>query len=68
MIETFREVSGQNITYEITKRREGDIDALYADASLAKNELNWTAKFDLQKMCQDTWNWQKNNCFGYKNN
>lgn len=66
IIEAFREVSGRKIDYEVTKRRDGDVDMLYADCSLAKVELKWSAKRDLKKMCEDTWNWQKNNPFGYK--
>ncbi|HEY8390783.1 MAG TPA: UDP-glucose 4-epimerase, partial [Clostridia bacterium] len=42
-------------------RRPGDIAASYADPTLAKIELGWEANYDLKKMCEDSWNWQKKN-------
>lgn len=47
-------------------RREGDIAQCYADASLAKRELNWTASRDINVMCKDTWNWQQKNPKGFQ--
>ncbi|MCU4677455.1 UDP-glucose 4-epimerase GalE [Catenovulum sp. 2E275] len=66
MATTFEQVSGQPVPYQIIDRRPGDIAACYADATAAKNELNWTAQFDLQRMCEDSWRWQKNNPNGFK--
>ncbi len=66
MANTFAEVSGQPIPHQIVDRRPGDIAACYADASAAKNDLGWTAQFDLKRMCKDSWRWQKNNPNGYK--
>ena len=34
-------------------------------ASLAKKELNWEAKFGIEEMCADSWNWQSKNPNGY---
>ena len=31
----------------------------YADASLAKKELNWEAKYNLEDMCRDAYNFTK---------
>ncbi|KAJ8962511.1 hypothetical protein NQ318_000901, partial [Aromia moschata] len=59
MVKAFSDVSGKQIKYELVGRREGDIAACYADATLAKVELNWTATRDIKAMCKDTWNWQK---------
>ncbi|WP_425516369.1 GDP-mannose 4,6-dehydratase [Ligaoa zhengdingensis] len=42
-------------------RRPGDIAVCYADSSKAKHELGWEAKFDLDDMCRDSWNFTKNN-------
>jgi len=67
VIKTFESVSLQKIPYEITKRRHGDIAEFYADPTLAKNILNWKAKFDLKRMCEDTWNWQSKNPLGFIN-
>ena len=46
-------------------RRAGDIATCYADASKAKRELGWEAKYGIRKMCEDSWRWQKNNPNGY---
>jgi len=66
VIKTFSKVSGIDIPYKISKRRAGDIAECYADATLAKKELNWEAKYGLVKMCEDSWRWQKNNPDGYE--
>lgn len=61
MINMFSKVVGYNLKYEIVNRRAGDIAECYADCSLAKNEINWEAKYDLKRMVTDSWRWQKNN-------
>lgn len=65
VIKAFEKASGQAIPYEIAPRRAGDIAEFYADASKAKQELNWEVELDLETMCRDAWNWQKNNPNGY---
>jgi UDP-glucose 4-epimerase len=65
-IAAFAEVSGKSIPYEFGPRRPGDVAENYADASLAKELLGWTAKFDLVRMCQDSWRWQSQNPDGYR--
>lgn len=37
----------------------------YADASLSKLILNWEAKFCLEEMVREHWNWQSKNPYGY---
>ncbi|MDD6232992.1 MAG: GDP-mannose 4,6-dehydratase, partial [Frisingicoccus sp.] len=56
---------GRPIPYVIKPRRPGDIATCYADPSLAEKELGWKAVRDLEKMCEDSWRWQKNNPQGY---
>lgn len=65
VIENFSKASGVDIPYVIAERRPGDIAECYADASLAKKELGWEAKYGISEMCADSWNWQKNNPKGY---
>jgi len=67
VIESFKKASGVDIPYVIAPRRPGDIDECYADASLAKAELGWEAKYNIEDMCADTWRWQSANPNGYKN-
>ncbi len=65
VIETFEKVSGKKIPYEIADRRPGDVAECFADASLAKELLGWSTKYDLAAMCADAWNWQSRNPNGY---
>ncbi len=65
MVRAFEAASGRQIPYRITDRRPGDIDICYADPGKAKRELGWEARYDLHKMCEDTWRWQRQNPNGY---
>jgi len=56
---------GHRIPYEIMPRRPGDSAAIWADPSLAKKKLGWTAARGLERMCADHWRWQKDNPNGY---
>lgn len=66
VINNFSKACEKQIPYVITDRRPGDIAECYADATLAKEELEWEAQYGIKEMCEDTWNWQKNNPNGYK--
>lgn len=65
MIKAFEKASGKDIPYEIVDRRPGDIASCYADVSLAKNELQWTAQLTVQDGCNSAWKWQSQNPNGY---
>ena len=59
LINTFEKVSGKKVNYKIGPRRTGDLPVVYADTQKAEKELGFKAKFDIEKMCLDSWNWQK---------
>ena len=61
IVKTFERVNNVKVPYEIVGKRPGDIAVCYADPTKAKEELDWIAKKDLEDMCKDTWNFQKNN-------
>ena len=65
IVKGFEKAVGHPILYVIKERRPGDIATCYADPSLAKEELGWETVRDLDKMCEDSWRWQKNNPQGY---
>jgi UDP-glucose 4-epimerase len=65
MIHLVEKVSGRPIPYTISPRRPGDIESCYANPSLAQKELNWKANYSVEQACQDAWNWQRNNPYGY---
>lgn len=66
VIHAFEKASNRKIAYKICPRRPGDIASCYADVNLAKEVLNWTARFDIHQMCRDAWRWQFNNPNGYQ--
>lgn len=66
MIKAFEKASGKSIPYKVVDRRAGDIASCYSDASLAAKEMGWKAKYGLDEMCKDLWNWQSKNPYGYK--
>jgi len=65
IVRTFSSVNDIEIPYDIKPRRAGDVAECYADASKAREQLGWVAKYGLEEMCRDSWNWQKNNPTGY---
>jgi UDP-glucose 4-epimerase len=59
VIDVAREVSGNDFKVTIEPRREGDPAVLVADATLAKQELNWQPKFDtLNEIIKTAWRWE----------
>ncbi len=65
LVKAYDEANNIQIKYQIGPRRAGDVAENYADATLAKNELGWEAKFNIVEMCRDSYNWQKKNPNGY---
>lgn len=61
VVKAFEKASGAKVPYEIKPRRAGDVASLYSDATKAERELGWKAKYDLQRMCEDSYRFQKNN-------
>lgn len=66
VIKAFGKACGHEIPYQIKPRRAGDIAICYSDATLARKELGWEAKYDIDEMCADAWKWQSRNPNGYK--
>lgn len=65
LVQAFTKVTGIEVPYQIKDRRPGDVAASWANADLAKAELGWTAKKDINQMMQDSWRWQSDNPKGY---
>ncbi len=62
---TFEQVNGVAIPFELVPRREGDVATCFADNTRAVQELGWTPQYGLEDMLADSWNWQKQNPKGY---
>lgn len=61
LLHAFEKACGKEIKYEIVGRRSGDIAKCFCDPSKAKRIFGWEAKFGVDQMCKDSWNFiQKN--------
>ncbi len=65
VVHAFEKASGVKVNYKIVGRRPGDVESLYADTAKAKEEIGFVAEKNLDDMCADLWNWQKNNPNGF---
>lgn len=65
VIAAFEGACGKEIPYRMMDRRPGDLPVSYAATDKAKQELDWVATRDIDKMCEDTWRWQSQNPNGY---
>ena len=65
MVDTFARVNQVPITHRVVARRPGDVAQCLADATLAKQLLNWQTTLDLDRMCIDAWRWQSMNPQGF---
>ena len=65
MVKAFEVASGREIPYRVVERRTGDIAVCYADPTLARTLLGWSARLSLADMCADSWRWQSGNPDGY---
>lgn len=65
LVHAFEDQSGRRVPYVIHARRDGDLSEFWANADKAGEVLNWKAKFGIEEMCRDTWNWQSQNPNGY---
>lgn len=66
VVKAFEKSTGMAVPYSIKPRRAGDIATCYSNPAKAAQELGWTAQYDIEDMCRDAWNWQKNNPNGYE--
>lgn len=66
VVKAFEKANDLKVPYVIKPRRPGDIATCYCNPAKAKAELGWEAKFGIEEMCRDSWNFQKNNPNGYE--
>ena len=60
MINAFEKANNVKIPYKVVSRRDGDLPVSYANTKKAKEELGFVATKNLEDMCKDEWNFQKN--------
>ncbi len=61
VLHSFEKACGKKLPYAIMPRRAGDIATCYADTKKAKELFGWEAKYTLDEMTRDGWNFTKNN-------
>ena len=66
VLKAYEAASGRSIPYQIAARRPGDVAACYADPTRAQKILNWSTRYGLVRMCEDSWRWQSKNPNGYE--
>lgn len=59
LVKAFIKSTGVDLKYSIVGRREGDIEQIYADTTLANNELGWKAEKSIEETLLSAWNWEK---------
>ena len=66
LLHAFERACGSKIPYEVVPRRLGDLPEYYAQADYVKAVLGWQAKYDINRMCEDSWRWQSQNPNGFE--
>lgn len=59
LVEKFMDVNKVPLRYKITGRREGDVEAVWADTSLANRVLGWKASRTVEETLANAWAWEK---------
>lgn len=59
VIKAFEAVSGINLNYTIGPRRDGDVEAIFADNSKAVKLLNWKPQYTIEDAMASAWKWQQ---------
>jgi UDP-glucose 4-epimerase len=58
VVEAFQKVNQVNVPFCIGPRRPGDVVAIYADNTHARNLLGWKPTRSLEESLQNAWKWQ----------
>lgn len=59
LVKSFERANKLKLNYKIAPRRAGDIIAIWADPTLANNELGWKAERTLDETLASAWKWQQ---------
>ena len=59
MVHAFQMATAVKLNYKIVDRRAGDIEKIWADTTLANEELGWKAETGLEETLLSAWNWEK---------
>lgn len=59
ILNTFMQVTGVNVPYQIVGRREGDIEQVWAKPDKANNVLGWKADTPIEDVLLSAWRWEQ---------
>ncbi len=59
LVSSFERVNELKLNYKIAPRRPGDVVAIWADTTLANEELGWKAERSLDDTLRSAWAWEK---------
>jgi UDP-glucose 4-epimerase len=59
ILNTFMQVTGVNVPYQIVGRREGDIEQVWAKPDKANNVLGWKADTPIENVLLSAWKWEQ---------
>lgn len=59
IVQGFEKANGIKLNWKMAARREGDIEAIWADPSYANSELKWKAERPIEETLRSAWKWQQ---------
>lgn len=59
LVTAFEKINGVKLNYKFAPRRPGDVVAIWADTSLANDELGWKAERSVEDTLASAWAWEK---------
>ncbi|RPE14028.1 UDP-glucose 4-epimerase GalE [Chitinophaga lutea] len=57
-INAFEKISGMKLNYELGEPRPGDVIAIYANNTKAREKLGWEPKSGIEDMMRTAWQWE----------
>ena len=58
LVHGFEEANNLKLNYKVAPRRAGDVTAVWADTTLANDELGWKAERELTDTLRSAWAWE----------
>jgi UDP-glucose 4-epimerase len=59
LVRGFEEANNLKLNYKVAPRRAGDVTAVWADTTLANQELGWCAERELHDTLRAAWAWEQ---------
>ena len=59
LVNAFEKVNGLKLNYRFVPRRAGDVTAIWADPTLANEEMGWKAERTVEETLASAWAWEK---------